>query len=84
MPYHATVEGTAAYERRFRERFARGHFRAALGLQLSSIGIGTYLGEADRDTDTKQVAHVEHNLATATASPLAADEFAKLFRENPK
>lgn len=43
-PGHATAEGTA----RFRDRFAArlpGHFREAQGLWLSSIGLGTYLGE---------------------------------------
>ncbi len=41
---YATPEGTA----RFRDRFAGrlpGHFREARALWLSSIGIGTYLGE---------------------------------------
>lgn len=44
IPGHATPEGTA----RFRDRFASrlpGHFREAQGLWLSSIGLGTYLGE---------------------------------------
>jgi aryl-alcohol dehydrogenase-like predicted oxidoreductase len=45
----ATKEATAAYA----ERFAAlpGHFRPALGLSISSIGIGTYLGEPDEQTD---------------------------------
>lgn len=43
----ATPEGTA----RYRERFHNGHFREQHGLVLSSIGIGTYLGEADEATD---------------------------------
>lgn len=44
IPGFATPEGTS----RFRDRFASslsGHFREVRGLQLSSIGIGTYLGE---------------------------------------
>lgn len=44
VPGYATAEGTA----RFRDRFAArlpGHFRQAHGLWLSSIGLGTYLGE---------------------------------------
>jgi aryl-alcohol dehydrogenase-like predicted oxidoreductase len=44
IPGHATSEGTA----RFRDRFASqlpGHFREFGGLWLSSIGLGTYLGE---------------------------------------
>lgn len=44
IPGFATAEGTA----RFRERFAvrmPGHIREAQGLWISSIGIGTYLGD---------------------------------------
>jgi aryl-alcohol dehydrogenase-like predicted oxidoreductase len=45
----ATPEGT----RRFAERAgaAPGHFREGLGLSLASIGLGTYLGEEDAETD---------------------------------
>src|SRR5262245_36410792 len=50
MADHATPEGTAAYARHFAAH-APGHFRGALGLQLSSIGLGTYLGDADAPTD---------------------------------
>ncbi len=45
----ATAEGTAAYASRFPN--LPGNFRPALGLSLSSIGIGTYLGEPDEETD---------------------------------
>jgi len=45
----ATAEGTSAYAARFTSM--PGHFRAALGLGVSSIGIGTYLGEPDEETD---------------------------------
>lgn len=44
IPGYATAEGTA----RFRDRFAArlpGHFRLGQGLWISSIGIGTYLGQ---------------------------------------
>jgi aryl-alcohol dehydrogenase-like predicted oxidoreductase len=41
---HATPEGTARYRDRFADR--PGHFRQAQGLWLSSIGLGTYLGDA--------------------------------------
>ena len=41
---HATAEGTARYRDRFADR--PGHFRQAQGLWLSSIGLGTYLGDA--------------------------------------
>ncbi len=47
----ATAEGTRRYAQRFAARSAPGHFREQQGLVLSSIGIGTYLGEPDPDTD---------------------------------
>jgi aryl-alcohol dehydrogenase-like predicted oxidoreductase len=47
----ATAAGTAGYARRFPESAARGHFREALGLHLSSLGLGTYLGRADAAGD---------------------------------
>ena len=48
---HATTEGTTAYKARFESRFAEGHFRSKENLWFSSIGIGSYLGEADEATD---------------------------------
>jgi aryl-alcohol dehydrogenase-like predicted oxidoreductase len=48
---HATPEGTARYRERFAGRAAAGHFRLREGLYLSSIGIGTYLGNANESTD---------------------------------
>ncbi len=48
----ATSTGTAHFKDRF-DDLAEGHFRNALGLQLSSIGIGTYLGNWDDATDEK-------------------------------
>ena len=47
----ATREGTARYRERFGDRVAKDHFREQHGLALSSIGIGTYLGNADEATD---------------------------------
>ena len=46
----ATPEGTKRYAERF-PKAANGHFRPAQGLTLSSIGIGTYLGNYDAATD---------------------------------
>ncbi|HEX2270812.1 MAG TPA: aldo/keto reductase [Pyrinomonadaceae bacterium] len=46
---HATAEGTARYSDRFA---TTNHFRQQHGLTLSSIGIGTYLGNPDEATDT--------------------------------
>lgn len=54
----ATPEGT----KRFANTFigaANGHFRRAQGLTLSSIGIGTYLGNWDEKTDRNYTAAVE-------------------------
>lgn len=51
MPTFATPEGTRRYTRRFAGRAAQGHFREQQGLLLSSIGLGTYLGEPDARTD---------------------------------
>src|SRR5579872_5728314 len=47
----ATSDSTKKYAARFASRSAAGHFREQQGLLLSSIGIGTYLGEADAGTD---------------------------------
>ena len=51
MPTFATSDGTKKYAARFEARAAAGHFREQQGLWLSSIGIGTYLGEPDARTD---------------------------------
>jgi aryl-alcohol dehydrogenase-like predicted oxidoreductase len=48
----ATPPATLRYAARFQGRAAPGHFRQAAGeLLVSSIGIGTYLGEPDDATD---------------------------------
>jgi len=48
----ATAPGTLRYAARFQGRAAAGHFRDVQdGLVLSSVGIGTYLGEPDAATD---------------------------------
>ena len=51
MATFATPDGTKRYAARFAGRAADGHFRGQQGLWLSSLGIGTYLGEADAPTD---------------------------------
>src|SRR5438552_7849817 len=45
----ATLEGTGRF--RAASGAAPGHFRQAMGLWLSSLGIGTYLGHDDAATD---------------------------------
>ena len=53
----ATPDGTERYGKRHERRFARDFYRAGpLGLALSSIGIGTYLGE---DTDAEDAAYTD-------------------------
>ena len=49
----ATREGTARYRERFRSEATENHFRLAQNLWLSSIGIGTYLGEPNDETDAR-------------------------------
>jgi aryl-alcohol dehydrogenase-like predicted oxidoreductase len=72
MRDRATLEGTQRYAEAFRDRAADGHFREVHGLVLSSIGIGTYLGQADERTDaaytTAIVAAVENGINVADAA----------------
>jgi aryl-alcohol dehydrogenase-like predicted oxidoreductase len=49
----ATLDGTARYRDRFKDIAAEEHFSQAQNLWLSSIGIGTYLGEADEESDRR-------------------------------
>jgi aryl-alcohol dehydrogenase-like predicted oxidoreductase len=58
MPLHATQEATQRYAERFRGRAATGHFREAQQLALSSLGLGTYLGQPDDKTDASYTAAV--------------------------
>jgi len=44
IPGFATLEGTERYHERFKARLP-GHFRRSNNLWVSSIGLGTYLGE---------------------------------------
>ena len=48
---YATLEGTERYRGRFTGRAAANHFRLEQNLWLSSVGIGTYLGDWDERTD---------------------------------
>jgi len=50
-PLCATEEGTARYRERFAEKLAPEHFRRLQNLWVSSIGLGTYLGNHDERTD---------------------------------
>jgi len=61
FPGHADPQGTADYRARFPPLRDTGHFRRAEDvpgageLWLSSIGVGTYLGEPDDDTDHEYI-----------------------------
>jgi aryl-alcohol dehydrogenase-like predicted oxidoreductase len=50
---YVTLEGTTRYRERFKDIAAPKHFRQQQDLWLSSIGIGTYLGNADDETDAR-------------------------------
>src|SRR5690348_17849969 len=58
MTKSATKEGTMRYEQRFAGRAADGHFRETQRMVLSSLGIGTYLGQPDEKTDAAYTAAV--------------------------
>lgn len=49
IPGQATSEGTVRFAQR--SKVAKGHFREASGLSVSSIGLGTFLGNEDATTD---------------------------------
>jgi aryl-alcohol dehydrogenase-like predicted oxidoreductase len=48
---HASLPGTTRYRERFQGSAAANHYRFEQDLWLSSIGLGTYLGNADDATD---------------------------------
>lgn len=53
IPGSATIEGTNRYRDRFKDTAAENHFREEQNLLLSSLGIGTYLGDPDEETDAR-------------------------------
>jgi aryl-alcohol dehydrogenase-like predicted oxidoreductase len=59
----ATLEGTMRYRERFKNNSAENHFRQQQGLWLSSIGIGTYLGNADDETDARYTSAITRAVA---------------------
>jgi len=54
----ATREGTARYAAKFQGVVGDGHFREAQDLVLSSLGIGTYLGQPNDNTDASYTAAI--------------------------
>ena len=57
-PNCATLDGTICYRQRLKDTVAPNHFRQQQNLWLSSIGIGTYLGNADDETDVRYTAAI--------------------------
>src|SRR5882757_3609324 len=55
---HATLAGTTRYREHFKDLAATNHFRLEQDLWLSSIGLGSYLGNADEATDHRYTAAV--------------------------
>lgn len=54
----ATHEGTTRYAEKFRGQAADGHFRQVEELVISSLGMGTYLGQANDSTDASYAAAI--------------------------
>jgi aryl-alcohol dehydrogenase-like predicted oxidoreductase len=63
MTTGATLEETARYRERFAGVLASNHFRQQNDLWLSSIGIGTYLGNADEETDARYTEAISRAVA---------------------
>jgi aryl-alcohol dehydrogenase-like predicted oxidoreductase len=59
---YATTEGTARFRARHESRLP-GHFRQAGGLWISTIGLGTYLGEPDAECDGRYTEAVARAVA---------------------
>jgi aryl-alcohol dehydrogenase-like predicted oxidoreductase len=57
MSHGATKEGTKRYAAKF-QGAGDGHFRMAQGLVMSSLGIGTYLGQPNDTTDSSYTAAI--------------------------
>jgi aryl-alcohol dehydrogenase-like predicted oxidoreductase len=58
MSRAATPDGTKRYAEKFNEVAAEGHFRLAQNLTVSSLGIGTYLGQPNDSTDASYTAAI--------------------------
>lgn len=62
---HATVVGTARFRSRFASQFAADFYRtAANDLTLSSIGLGTYLGESTDEDDAAYFAAIRRAITS--------------------
>src|SRR5260370_23961471 len=81
MSRGATKEGTTQYSEKFRGVAGEGHFREAQDLVVSSLGIGTYLGQPNDDKDAGYTAAIvaavqagKKAFATAVNYPVYRDE----------
>src|SRR2546429_6856485 len=72
MTKSATKEGTTRYAQKLAGRAAAGHFRETQRMVLSSLGIGTYLGQPDEKRDegyaAAAVAAVENGIKVIDAA----------------
>ena len=53
LPGHAEQNATYGFANRFAEHLAAGFYRHAQGFTVSSVGIGSYLGDRDDKTDCR-------------------------------
>lgn len=64
---HATVAGTARYAARA-QGIPRSHFRDFRELTFSSLGVGTYLGNPDAETDRSVEEALVHSVASGAVN----------------
>src|SRR5712692_10348276 len=61
----ATPDGTARYAARFEHEFVSDFYRTStLGLRISSIGIGTYLGDCSDADDARYTTSIRRALTS--------------------
>jgi aryl-alcohol dehydrogenase-like predicted oxidoreductase len=58
MSRGATLDGTKRYAEKFQGHAVDGHFREAQNLVLSSLGVGTYLGQPTESVDASYTAAI--------------------------
>ncbi len=61
---HATSQGTQKYAGRFPDLVKAGHYRNFMGLTVSSLGLGTYLGNQNESDDRLYVEAIQAALAS--------------------
>ena len=61
---HATPEGTSNFARK-NQTAGKNHFKQFDGLTLSSIGVGTYLGNSDNATDARVKEAIKKSVISA-------------------